>query len=51
MIKKTTRRNFFEYENFRYSIGDWMRCSEESDYAGLSGIILGNPGWRGPGNR
>ena len=39
MIKKQPGE-IFEYENFRYSIGDWMRCSEESDYAGLSGIIL-----------
>ena len=39
MIKKQPGE-IFEYENFRYSIGDWMRCSEASDYAGLSGIIL-----------
>ena len=39
MIKKQPGE-IFEYENFRYSIGDWMLCSEESDYAGLSGIIL-----------
>lgn len=29
----------FRYENILYSIGDWMQCTEGSDYAGLSGVI------------
>lgn len=39
MIKKQPGE-IFEYENVRYSIGDWVRCSEESDYAGLLGVIV-----------
>ena len=30
----------FQYENILYSIGGWMQCSEGSDYAGLSGVIV-----------
>ena len=29
----------FQYENVLYTIGEWIQCSELSDYAGLAGII------------
>ena len=37
MIKKQLGETF-QCENILYSIGDWMQCSEGSDYAGLSEI-------------
>ena len=30
----------FQYENILYSIGGWIQCTEGSDYAGLSGVIM-----------
>lgn len=30
----------FEFESGQYSIGDWIRCREGSDYAGLLGVIV-----------
>lgn len=30
----------FEYESVLYSIGDWVRCTEDSDYAGLFDVIV-----------
>ena len=39
MIKKR-HGEIFEFENDRYSIGDWVRCTEDSDYAGLTGVIV-----------
>ena len=39
MIKKR-HGEIFEFENVRYSIGDWVRCTEDSDYAGLTGVIV-----------
>lgn len=39
MIKKRHGETF-EFENVRYSIGDWVRCTEDSDYAGLTGVIV-----------
>lgn len=38
MIKKQPGEKFL-YENIRYGIGDWVKCTEDSDYAGLSGVI------------
>ena len=38
MIKKQTGETFL-YENTLYSIGDWIQCTEGSDYAGLNGVI------------
>lgn len=31
--------NTFEYEGIIFSIGDWVQCTETSEYAGLTGII------------
>lgn len=39
MIKKQPGEAF-AYEGVRYSIGDWVRCTEDSDYAGLLGVIV-----------
>ena len=39
MIKKKTGE-IFEFESVRYSIGDWVQCTESSEYAGLSGVIV-----------
>lgn len=38
MIKKQPGETFL-YENTLYSIGDWIQCTEGSDYAGLNGVI------------
>lgn len=39
MIKKQPGE-IFEFESVQYSIGDWVRCTEDSNYAGLLGVIV-----------